>query len=194
MSNSGVEVLARLIDGVGPGCLKVRERVVSKKVDRVRDAAVLGQDPRRPCVNVTDGLALERGAPDPIPHPADVSLNFGTTGSDTSVVGNALGAAAVQILRPNAHANDLVREGAAQLVRTTNQRIEFVLEYGASSAGPEAYEDIGVRVDGCAESRDGVGAGAALDRGVETRCAEAWSTRQALRLVEEADEVVVAAA
>jgi hypothetical protein len=194
LSDAGVQVLASLVNRVGPGALVVWKAIVSKPIHSVRYAPVLWQDPGSPCVDVTDGLALERRAPDPVAHPANVSLDFGTSSSDTGVVGNTSRAATVQILRSDADANDPVGKGTAELTSTADECVELVLVHGATGTGPEAYKERCVGVDGGLESRDGVGGGSALDRCVETGGVEARSSGEALGLVEKANEVIVSAA
>lgn len=147
VTHGGPEVVGGLLDGVGLGRLEVGEGVVAEPVNRGGDAGVLASHPRGPGVDVADGLALERGAADPVSQPADVSLNLGAGGSDAGVGGNAIGAAAVEILGPDADADYAVGEGGAVLLGGAQQGVELVLVDAAAGTGPQAHQDLSIGVD-----------------------------------------------
>lgn len=191
LSDRGPVVVGRHGDAVRLGALEVGEAVVAEPVHRGRHAGVLGQDPRRPRVDVADGLALEPRALDPVPHPADVPLDLRARRAGAGVVGHALGAAPVQVLRPDAHADDAVGERRAEVLLGRQEGIELVLVDGPARARPQAHEDRRVRVDGGLEGADGIGRRAALDRGVEAGRGEALGAREVLSSVEKVHEVAV---
>ena len=143
---------------------------------------------------MTNGLALQGSAPNPIAHPSNISLNFSTSRTNTGVVGYTLWAATVQILRADADTDNAVSEGSAEVTSRSEKGVEFVLVYGAAGGCPQADEDLGVCVDGGAEGLDGRGRGAALDRGVQASGLKARSAGERFGVVEVADEVTVASA
>lgn len=110
---------------------------MAEKVDDRSDARAVGENPHGPHVKVTDGLALERGAADPVAQPANVALDLDARDVDAGVVGDTLGAAAIQVLGPGPDAEHAVGEGGTEDVGGCDEGVDLLSKRVAAGAGPE---------------------------------------------------------
>lgn len=163
-----VEELARVGDDVVLAVLVVGVLVNTDEVDSIDDRLVGSVDPCVPRVDMADGDVGEGCVGEPLLEVVDEAHEQLGTRADASLVLDAGGRVAVQVLGADRDANDEVRELRAVLLDAVLEGEELGVDV-LHARGPDAEKDRGVGLDGGVEGLDGLrGLGVGLDVGIET--------------------------
>ncbi|KAB8349493.1 hypothetical protein FH972_023519 [Carpinus fangiana] len=165
----GVEeqLLARVDGVVARLGLEVGVAVDAEEVGGLDDGRVGAVGPGGPGVNVADGDVGKGGALDQVLDLANIVGDDIGTSSNTSLVLDAGGGDAVQILRADRDGHGVVGELAAVLLDGSLERGQLVVEGLVASGAPETEQKAGVGGDGGRDGRDNGVGGTGLDHGVD---------------------------
>lgn len=168
--------------------------LVAQPVDIVNHRRILRQHPRGPRIHVPDLHPLQRRPAQRTPHLPNISHDRLGIRPDPRLVRYALWRAAVQILAPHRNPHDALLHLVRPEVRGLLERDDLVVDGRLARGGPDAEEQVGLRVERGFDGFDGRVGAAALDRGVEAGGGEAGGVDEAFGAVELVEEVLVVAA
>lgn len=148
MAETVVEKGLALGDGVVLGGLEVREAIVAQEVDCVHDGCVLRQFPGGPGIDMSDLDIGERSTLQSRADLLDVLNNLCRCRANASIVGHALRAAPVQVLRANADADDTSLQLLWPSSNSLLQRTDLLVDRILTSRCPDAEEKVRLGIDG----------------------------------------------
>lgn len=170
--------------------LEVRVAIHANPVAGGGDGVVAAVDPCGPCVDMANREAGRGGAVDCGPNLLDVAHQRIRLRTRATVILNARGADAVQVLAADTDASNQAGQARAVLVDGAREGGHFVVEIGLAGRSPEGEEQGGLGVDGGGDGAGGCVGGVRLNHRVQTGRRElAIGALQALRPLEQRFEV-----